>query len=207
MPGFHTRSAIPRAYMVAQKGKHLQLPRSPNGTYINKGKMDSASNMGPWLSINVRAPSFIHCIQSLIWGWGSVEEALPEDIPSQSVLFVHDTNQMVSAFAPLQKTESGHENDVQRNFTWDMQMLGPIPVFSCLIQNGRHHHCHLCGKTYGLGWFFSGSGIRGSSARQISLMLPLYPIPARLYGVSSSDVWIFAFPLLPQNLCIPFWWL
>lgn len=62
MPGLHTGSAIPRAHTVALTGKHLQLLRSPNGTYINQGKMEGASNVGPWRALNLKSSSFIHCI-------------------------------------------------------------------------------------------------------------------------------------------------
>lgn len=199
---FHTRCAIPGAHMVTLKGKHLQLLRFPNGTYINQGKMDGASNVGLWRAMNLGAPSFIHCIQFLIWGWGSVGGALPEDSPSQSVLSIHDTNRVASAFPncpPSQVTESRGRDDVQRNLAWDVQMLGPISVFLSDAERQTHH---VCGKRYVLGQFLSGGRIQGSSARQISLMLPLPP-----YLLDFRGVWIFALPFLPQNLCVLFWWL
>lgn len=67
MPGFHTRSTIPRVHMVPLEGKYLKWLRSPKGAYISQEEGGQCLQGGPWPTVSFIASSSVHCVESLIW--------------------------------------------------------------------------------------------------------------------------------------------
>lgn len=154
MPGLHTGSAIPRAHTVALKGKRLQLLRSPNGTYINQGKMEGASNVGPWRALNLEVP--VSFIASSPWFGGRVH-------------FGGGTSWGMSSLS-MTPTKwhlppPPHPNDWEWGWGWCLEKscmgcadAGAYPCF--LVSDAECQTPHLCGRGVYWGGFSLEVGFR-----------------------------------------------
>lgn len=67
MPGFHTRSTIPRVHMVYLEGKYLKRLRSPKRAYISQEEGGQCLQGGPWPTVSFIVFSSVHCVEALIW--------------------------------------------------------------------------------------------------------------------------------------------
>lgn len=183
--------------MVHLEGKHLQLLRSPNGTHISQGKVDSVSKVGPWPTASLRVLSSVHCLYYWIWSGGHFLRTL-HPICLLSLWHqpggVHPPPLAMEWLRMAMGLMSGEI----------LQMLMGQPIFFYLVQSGRHS-IFAVGELYqGIfllerdsGWFWKTDIINAPSS----------PVSSRAYGIPSSDGWSFPLPSLPQSLCVPFQWL